>query len=97
MYQGLPSGRLPYAGLGDWLSDLDKAAEKLHSAVQQAQAVAEKTHEVQSGQSSVAVIPKGQSTFTIPVPGQSYSATVPILPVALGIGGLLLLLALRRR
>jgi hypothetical protein len=106
MYYGLPAARLPYAGLsgrgfgdygrlGDLFTDLQKVAGQVQEGLSQAEAVKQQVQRVTSGEASVAVVPKGQATITIPVPGQAYGVSVPIWAVALGVVGLVWLLSRR--
>lgn len=109
MYAGRPAGKLPYgigersnapfnlAGvpasgfgpyLGDFFDDVAKIAGKVGT-------VAGELSKVNTGQATIATVPTGYSSFTVPV-GTGVSASIPTWVLGAGIG-VLVLLAMRKR
>lgn len=75
-----PSGHGPY--LGNFFDDLSKVAGKVG-------VVSNELSKVASGQATVATIPTGQATLTIPIPGSPISTAIPLWVIGVGAAGLL--------
>ncbi len=82
-----PAGYGPY--LGNFFDDLARIAGKVGI-------VSNELSKVASGQATVATIPTGQASLTIPIPGAPISTSIPLWVIGAGAAGLLLL-ALRKR
>jgi hypothetical protein len=82
-----PNGRGPY--LGDFFNDVAGVAGKIS-------AVAGKVSDVVTGKSTVATVPTGYSSFTLPIAG-GYSQTIPLWVLGAGAGALILLAMRKRR
>lgn len=82
-----PAGYGPY--LGDIFSDIAKVADKVGI-------VSTELSKVASGQSTIATVPRGYATVTIPAGGSPVSQAIPLWAIGLGAAGLLYL-AFRRR
>lgn len=83
---GAPYGGQYLEGLFD---DIAKVADKVG-------VVSGELAKVASGQATVATIPTGQATLTLPIPGSPVSQAIPLWVIGLGAAGLLFL-AFRRR
>ncbi len=97
MYSGMPAGAYPYAGLGDIFSDISRIAGKVGIASGKVSAVASQASDVARGKKKVALIPPSGSYATVPVPGQPFGVTFPMMPVLLGGAALVAYLLLSRR
>lgn len=82
-----PHGYGPY--LGDFWDDAASIAEKVGLVADQAQRVVK-------GEAKVALVPTDHATISLPIPGSYAAVSVPILPIALGVG-LLAWFAMRKR
>lgn len=80
---------LTQPGLGNIFDDIAKIAGKVGI-------VSNELADVAAGRSNIATVPTDRAVLTIPVPGSPVSASVPILPLAIG-AGLLLYFGLRKR
>lgn len=95
MYAGMPAAKYPY-GLAGVFDTIERVAGKVGQAAGKVERVSAQLTDVESGKKKVALVPSEGATFSIPVPGQSYAATIPMWPLLAG-GAVLLFLALRRR
>lgn len=83
-----PSGYGPY--LGNFFDDLARIAGKVGI-------VSNELSKVASGDATVATIPTGQASLTIPIPGSPVSTSIPLWVVGAGAAGLLFLAFRRKR
>lgn len=83
-------------GLSGFFDTIGKIAGKVGRVAGTVSQVATQGADVEAGRSQVAVIPTGGSYATFGMPGQPYGASVPLLPVLLGVGVLAFLLSRRR-
>ena len=83
-----PAGYGPY--LGNIFDDIAKAASKVGI-------VSGELSKVASGQSTVATVPTGYASPTIPVPGSPVSQAIPLWVLGVGAAGLLYLAFAPRR
>lgn len=86
---GVPaSGYGPY--LGNIFDDISKIAGKIGLVSGELSSVA-------SGKSTIATIPTGQASLTIPIPGSPVSQAIPLWLIGVAAGGLVLLAMRKRR
>lgn len=90
-------GDYPYSGLGGLFDSIGKIAGKVGNVASNVEQITGQISQVESGQKKVALIPTSGSYATLPVPGQPYGVTFPLMPVLLGGGALLAYLLLTRR
>jgi hypothetical protein len=83
--------------LGDIFADIKKIAGKVGAGAGQVEEIASQVSDVAAGKKKVALIPPTGGFATIPIPGQPYGITVPIMPILLGAGALLALYMISRR
>lgn len=82
-----PSGYGNY--LGDFFDDVSKVAQKVSY-------VSSELSKVSTGKATVATVPTGYASLTLPMGGSPVSQAIPLWVIGAG-AGLLLLLAMRRR
>lgn len=83
--------------LGDIFDDINKIAGKVGGITDQIKQIASEAGSVASGKKKVATIPTDGSYVTIPVPGQPYGMSLPLMPILFGGGALLAVYLLSRR
>ena len=83
--------------LGDIFDDINKIAGKVGGITDQVREITGQASDVAAGRKKVAVIPTSGGFATIPVPGQPYGVTIPLMPILLGGGALVLYLMMRKR
>lgn len=83
-----PSGYGPY--LGNFFDDLARIAGQVGL-------VSGELSKVAAGQATVATIPTGQATVTIPIPGSPVSTAIPLWVIGVGAAGLLYVAFRKRR
>lgn len=89
MYGGrMMGGGYPWAGLGDWLDDIQNAVTK-------AQVVKGEVEDITHGRTELATIPTDRPTITFPT-GKGVGLTIGIMPLVLGAAALLYLGIARR-
>lgn len=81
------------SGIFDWIG---KAATKVAGVADSVSTVADTVNQIKSGDKRVAVVDKGISIVG-GVPGKPYAVGLPLMPLLLGGGVLLAILAMRRR
>lgn len=82
------SGYGPY--LGNIFDDISKIASKVGL-------VSGELSNVAAGRSTIATIPTGQASLTLPIPGSPVSASIPLWVIGVGAAGLLFLAMRKRR
>lgn len=95
MYAAQPAGNRPY-GLGDIFDTIASIAEKVATGAAKVDVVAQQAGQVAQGKKKVALIPTQGASFTLPVSGQMFGVTVPVMPLLIG-AGVLAFFALRRK
>ena len=112
MYGGRPGygGQLPYSlgersnapfnlagvsksGYGDYLGDVFSDIAKIANQVG---IVSSELSKVSSGESTIATVPTGYASLTIPVPGSPVSKSIPLWMIGAG-AAVLVYFAFRRR
>jgi hypothetical protein len=82
------SGYGPY--LGNFFDDLAKIAGKVGL-------VSNELSKVASGDATIATIPTGQASLTLPIPGSPISTSIPLWVIGAGAAGLLFVAFRRKR
>lgn len=89
-YGGRYLGAAPYSPLGNIFDDIQKIAGKVGL-------VSGELSQVAGGQATVATVPTGYASLTIPVPGSPVSKAIPLWVIGVGAAGLLYLAFRPRR
>lgn len=93
-YGGRYLGEVSAGGYGPYLGNIFDDISNIAAKVG---VVSSQLAKVKAGKAKVAVVPTDRASLTIPIPGQPVGVSIPVLPLALGVGALAYLAFRRKR